>query len=329
MAYEFYGAYIESLSQSPQNEWRERQQEATNSFWDNTSTIETIKGQNLVGTDIYNDEEIQLTSVINPTTGENFGDQYRKIIYKTYSEADSNKWLGKMYQFDNSYWLATNTNTVIGANTSAVLRKCNNILKWYDKNGILHQWQCVFTRNISGTNFDYGIEGTPQIEGDCRILVQLNSQTALIPFNQRFLFNGHAFQVKQIDNHYSDTLMTIYIFETQLQKDDDEINNIANGKGMVTPITSQNKILPLTNKILLNETVSYNVYNYINGIANSDTFSIACSGSSILSYELTIVDGNNFTILNKAQSEVPLIVTCTNNVYSTTTSIEITLGGVW
>jgi len=329
MAFEFYKAYINSMAKTPQEDWRESQQEAINDFWDNTSTVETILGQTAVGGSTYGNEEIQLNSVINPTTGENFGDQYRKIIYKTYADADTNKWLGKMYQFDSEYWLTTNTNTVIGANTSAILRKCNNILKWYDSNGILRQWYCVFTRNISGNGLDYGTEGTPQVGGDTKILVQINTETALIPFNQRFLFDGHAFQVKQIDNHYSSTLMTIYIFETQLQANDDLINNIAGASGKITPTTSENKILPATTKIILGDTVSYTVYNYVNGVENTDTFAIVGSGAPSANYTLTIVDGNHFTVKNNIQSNTPLTITCTNNISALTTSIEIILGGAW
>lgn len=329
MAYEFYKAYINSMAQSPKDDWREMHQQATDDFWDNTSTVATISGQTAVGLLTYADENVQLNSVINPTTGENFGDQYRKIIYKNYIEAESQKWLGKMYQFESGYWLVTNTNTVLGANQSAILRKCNNMLKWYDKDGILNQWQCVFTRNVSGSSFDYGVSGVPQVEGDCKILVQLNKATATIPFNQRFLFNGHAFQVRQIDNHYSDTLLTIYIFETQIQSNDDLVNNIAGGSGQITPTTSENKILPNTTKIILGQTINYNVYNYVNGVKTADTFAIVASGVPIEAYTLTLVDGNNFTIKNNIKQTIPLMVTCTNNTSSVATSIEIILGGIW
>lgn len=327
MAYEFYKAYINSMAKTPQEDWEESYQEASNDFWENTSTATIINGQDSISSLTYNEEEVQLNSLINIATGENFGDQYRKIIYKTYSEQLG--WLGKYYIIDSKKWLLTNTNTRIGSVKSAVLRKCNNILKWYDSNGLLKEYECVYSKRLNGTNLDYGAEGVPQIDADGQILVQRNSNTNAIKYNQRFLFDGHAFQVKQIDNHYSDTLMTIYIFETQLQTNDDIVNNIASGSGEVTPITNQNKILPNVYKILLNETVNYNVYNYINGIANSNTFSIVASGANPSSYTLTIVDGNHFNIKNLLQSSIPLTITCTNNSTSEVVSIEIILGGIW
>lgn len=327
MSYNFYDTYINSLAKSPKESWREQQQEAINDFWTNTSTIETVYGQKQVGSFNYKPESIQLNSVINPTTGENFGDRYRKIIYKNYERAKVEKWLGKMYKIDNESWLTINTNTIVGANQSAILQKCNNKLKWINKNGILNEWECVFSRNISNTGLDYGVEGMPQVDGDSKILVQLNEYTKTINFNQRFLFNGHAFQVKQIDNHYSDTLMTIYIFETQLQPNDDIENNIAGGKEMVN--NSENKILPNVTKITLDKTEIFNVYNYNNGAKTNDTFEITATGTSANNYELIVIDNNNFSIKNKKQSTTPLKVTCKNERTEDIVSIELILGGAW
>ena len=141
MALKYYQAYQNSIAQAPVDDWRETMQQSINDTWEDSSTLETVQGQTTVGGTTYSEESVYLNSVINPSTGENFGDEYRKIFYRTYSDASTNKWLGKMYQFDSQYWLTTNTNTAIGAVTSAVLRKCNNILKWYANDGTLKQWQ--------------------------------------------------------------------------------------------------------------------------------------------------------------------------------------------
>lgn len=329
MALRYYEAYKNSLAQQPVDEWRGLMQAAINDTWQDSSTLETVQGQTAVGGTTYATESVCLNSVINPSTGESFGDEYRKMFYKTYADADTNKWLGKMYQFHNNYWLVTNTNTAIGAVTSSILRKCNNILKWYDSQGVLHEWECVFTRNIGSTTFDYGTQGAPQVDGSCKILVQQNSETKTIPFNQRFIFDGHAFQVQQIDNHYSPTLMTLYIFETQIQSGDDLVNNIAWNNNVETDITTETRISPNTNKILIGDSVAYSVYNYIKGVKQNATFTITASGVASSLYTLTVVDGNHFTVLAKGQSNNTLLVTCTETGTTNTTTLQITLGGAW
>lgn len=329
MALKYYTAYKNSIANAPVDEWREAMQEAINDTWEDSSTLETIMGQTQVGLSTYAEENVYLNSVINPSTGENFGDEYRKVFYKTYTDANTNKWLGKMYQFHGKYWLTTNTNTAIGAVTSAVLRKCNNVLKWYDRDGVLKEWQCVFSRNLNRTMYEYGREGVPQSEGMTHVLVQYNDDTKKIFTNQRFILDGHAFQVQQIDNHYSETLMTIYIFETQIQNGDDLENGIAYNQEASEPVGTEIKITPEATKILLGETIDFSVYSYINGVAQADTFTITASGVDENLYTLTVVDGNHFALLSLGQSDTPLTITCIDNATAEVVTVDITLGGAW
>lgn len=328
MAFNFYTAYLNSVAKKPVDDWQELNQEMINDTWLDTSTVYTVQGQTAVSSSTFSNESVQLSSVINPSTGENFGDDFRKIVYKNYNTTD--KWLGKYYKFDNHTWLTINTDTKIGALNTAILHRCNNWLKWLDNNGILHSLECVFGRNMANTNIKQGSDGVPQINADTIIKVQKNSQTELIDFNQRFIFNGHAFQTKQINNHISDTYMEIYLFETQVQSNDDLVNNVAGGSGEITTTTNETKILPEMTKILQNETQSFAVNKYVNGVANSDTFVITASGPvSGTNYTLTTIDGNNFSITNIAQSNVPLTIACKNSTTAETTSINILLGGKW
>lgn len=329
MALKYYQAYQNSIAQDPVDDWRELMQESINDTWKDSSTLEIVKGQTAVGGSTYADESVYLNSVINPSTGENFGDEYRKIFYRTYADAETNKWLGKMYQFENRDWLTTNTNTAIGAVTSAVLRKCNNTLKWYAGDGTLKEWKCVFSRNLNRTQYEYGREGVPQSEGMTNVLVQNNDETKTIFVNQRFILDGHAFQVQQIDNHYSETLMTIYIFETQVQSGDDLVNNIAYNENSVEPITTDLRISPNKTKILLGESITYSVYAYANGVAKADTFSFVASGADESLYTLTVLDGNHFSVLSVGQSNGALTISCEDTETHEIVSIDITLGGAW
>lgn len=90
-----------------------------------------------------------------------------------------------------------------------------------------------------------------------------------------------------------------------------------------------NTISPQTTSMLQTETVNYSVYQYVDSVANSDTFTITASGPTTTYYILTIVDGNHFNIYNKQYTTTKLVVTCTNNRDASSTSISITLKGLW
>ena len=177
--------------------------------------------------------------------------------------------------------------------------------------------------------YEYGREGVPQSEGMTNVLIQYNDDTKGIFVNQRFILDGHAFQVQQIDNHYSQTLMTIYIFETQVQSGDDLVNNIAYNEHSVEPITTELRISPNKTKIILGERADYSVYSYTNGVVSSDVFSIVASGADASLYELTVLDGNHFSVLSLGQSNDALTVSCEDTTTHEIISIAITLGGAW
>ena len=94
-------------------------------------------------------------------------------------------------------------------------------------------------------------------------------------------------------------------------------------------VVSANVILPNVTRLLQTESSTYTVNKIVNGTANTDTFTIVASGANIAHYSLTVVDGNNFTVLNKGLDSVNLVITCTNNIDATVESISIQLKGLY
>ena len=325
MTYPFYEASLEIYTSAKDSIIEENQQNVYEML-SAASTYEQVLEQYQAGSDVYNEIECRWTSVIDPKTGKDFGDEYRKIIFDTYNH---NKWLGQMYQYNDNYWLAINTNTKVGASCSSILKRCNNRLKWYDDNGQFHNIPCVFSREVSSENMKDGSNGVPQIWGTIKIQVQLNSETKLLKLNQRLIFDGFAFQIQQINNHVSDTYMELYLFETQLQVTDDVVNNVVNGSEDVPISGIETKILPTVNFIYLNDTQEFTVYKYINGVANSDSFTITANGVPNDNYLLTIINGNKFSIRNNIQSNDLLQVRCKNNTSSEEIVMSIKLVGKW
>lgn len=319
----FYTAYMNGMAQAPVQEWQEGYQAAADDFWDNTSTVRTIQSQTAVGSREFVPEDVQVTSILNPKTGKDLGDDWREIVHKVYTEQTN--YTGKLYQFDGKTWIATNTNKREGSARTSIVRRCNQTLKWVAGNE-LKQWACAFTTDFNYISPNYGTEGVPIIKADAMILVQQNTDTVAISYNQRFLFNGKAYITVQTNPHIIDTYLVIYVNATQIEADDDVVNNIANASA-IQPVADGVRILPGTFKLLAGETQQYSVYNYQDGVASSEGFDFYPTQAPTEDYLFTVTSENSFEVANLRQSPVPLIVRCVGKLTSSKAEINIVLGG--
>lgn len=319
----FYTAYINGMAQAPVREWQEGYQAAADDFWDNTSTVRTIQSQTAVGSHEFVPEDVQVTSILNPKTGKDLGDDWREIVHKVYTEQTN--YTGKLYQFDGKTWIATNTNKREGSVRTSIVRRCNQTLKWVAGDE-LKQWACAFTTDFNYISPNYGTEGVPIIKADAMILVQQNTDTTAIPYNQRFLFNGKAYITVQTNPHIIDTYLVIYVNATQIEADDDVVNNIANASA-IQPVADGVRILPGTFKLLAGETQQYSVYNYQDGVASLEGFDFYPAQAPTEDYLFTVTSENSFEVANLRQSPVPLIVRCVGKLTSSKAEINIVLGG--
>ena len=85
----------------------------------------------------------------------------------------------------------------------------------------------------------------------------------------------------------------------------------------------------MVNSIYLNETITFMVNKYVDGVANTDTFSVVCSDVPATNYDLTIIDGNTFSIKNKIPTADLLLITCTDIESSETISMSVKLTKSW
>lgn len=88
-------------------------------------------------------------------------------------------------------------------------------------------------------------------------------------------------------------------------------------------------LLPEIKEIMLGKTLEFNVYKYINGIKQNDTFTIEVSGVPSKYFKLNILDNNNFSIENLEEYQInPLTITCIDNESGDKISKNIWLGGI-
>ena len=128
----------------------------------------------------------RVDSVINPSTGYKYGDDFKSFIF---SPVDVRMFIGRLIKWRNSYWLAINANTYESSSNACIFRRCNNLLRWKGENGETIYEPCIIDYNIMESG-DYAGRDLTTVSGFEKIWCQRNERTIHIKSNQRFLF-GH------------------------------------------------------------------------------------------------------------------------------------------
>lgn len=147
--------------------------------------VYTIQEESVFGSGSYVDVDARIVSVIDSMSGEKLSDDWRKLLFKNiYHDAS----LGKMYYFGNNYWLCTHSENIKTLTPNAVIRRCNESLRWIDDDGIIYYEPCVIDYNIDRTKDVVLRDSIITPQGYIAIHTQMNNRTAKIHPNQRFLF---------------------------------------------------------------------------------------------------------------------------------------------
>lgn len=212
-------------------------QDKINSEYEYATNAFIIQEELNFGSLNFTDIEVILNHVINPTTGEKLGDDFKEIVFKDISH--SNKGMGFRYSFDNFYWLTINTDNYKKATASVIIRRCNHNLKWYDANRILRNEPCIIDYFKLAAMRDFLIENSNMAIPDkkCNIILQNNIVTNVINYNQRFIFNNTAWQVIGFDRVTYPGLITLNLEQHQINTaTDDLVNEIANVNISTAPV---------------------------------------------------------------------------------------------
>jgi len=137
----------------------------------------------------------RVDAYISISNAPKLGDDYKNFIF---SNTVDKMFVGKLFKWKNSYWLAINTDNLEAVGNSCVVRRCNNMLRWIDKKGNLIKEPCIMADTIKQSN-DYSGDKLTIISGFTNLFCQKNENTNTIISNQRFLFgtpeNRKAFRV--------------------------------------------------------------------------------------------------------------------------------------
>ena len=138
---------------------------------------------------VYQNVDVRINSVINPTTSDNVEDDFKKLLFQDITHSVN---LGRYYNFDSNYWITINVDKIKSLAQTVIVRRCNNMLRWIDEaTGALYQVPCSLVYVIK-ENRNYSSSGSQVVipSGMTEIFVQNNSKTQKIKPNQRFLFGN-------------------------------------------------------------------------------------------------------------------------------------------
>lgn len=154
----------------------------------NSSDWFEIEEETYNGSEIFEKKIVRINQVINSLTGEKGEDDFKLLIFKP-GETTS---IGRYYKFNNNYWLVITTDKIKSISTSATVRRCNNILRWIDKNGSIHSAPIAYGDYLLRENRDYATAGSALVQpsGSLDVYTQFNWRTNTIEANQRFLLGN-------------------------------------------------------------------------------------------------------------------------------------------
>lgn len=106
-------------------------------------------------------------------------------------------------------------------------------------------------------------------------------------------------------------------------------NSITVTISAVLPSNSETLISPTNTRITQGSSETYEIYRYVDNVQQGDSFTIVATGITTTYYSIATTS-NSFTITNlRAYSDGDLTITCTNDVTSEVTTLDVTLAGYW
>lgn len=171
---------------------REVFQEVVTERFYNAPNVYTVKEQDAIGSEVYSDIDVRINRGIGVYTGRNLGDDWRLLIFQN---VDHPIIMGKKYLFDNNYWLTFNTETYNNFAVSCMVKRCNNVLRWIDEDGIRYNEPCIFDLLIARARDQMSSDDLVNLQGYINVYAQLNQKTQKIRENQRFLIGNSEHRV--------------------------------------------------------------------------------------------------------------------------------------
>lgn len=130
-------------------------------------------------------DKVRVDTILDYNTGIILGDDYKNFVFAP--DFPIQPYYGMKFRWKDSYWLVINTNSYASIATSAEVRRCNNVLRFFDNNGERIYEPCILDYTLRFANNEDTMTITVG-NGEQKVWCQRNKRTAQIKANDRFLF---------------------------------------------------------------------------------------------------------------------------------------------
>lgn len=330
--YRFYPAGMGTIYKNPKDEYIELFEENLRDQFYNSSDVFTVQEETYLGSGIFQNVDVRVNRVIDASTGDRVGDDFKKLLF---SDLNHQTNIGWMYLFDDNYWIATNIDKIKSLTTSVTIRRCNNVLRWFDEFGGYYDEPCAINYLIK-ENRDFLTSGSNIVNpsGMIECYVQMNPRTNKIRPNQRFLFGNSSnwtayrveggginnFQNRRTLDNSSVGLMILSMSVDYINlQEDDVVNGIANNASNQYSIT----INPSSIDGSIGGTVDLTAIVKLGGTVVSRGLTWTSSNTNIATVSssglVTFVDDGSATIRCELENNADVYGLCSVSVSTTPT----------
>ena len=204
-----------------------------------TSNMVTAQVQGIDYDDFYAFRPLRIRTamVIDPTTGNNLGSDWQRII----AENTNIDFLprGAKVVFNGSTWLVTNPQNVESVTGTSVIRRCNAVWHYLDEYGNVLSEPFCYGNGAGDMATTNDVKETMILAtGYQHSVMQLNPQTAALAHNRRMILGSQAFAVHSVqdfvleftEDEGSTHIQFFDLYRTEPLEIDDMENKVAGGK---------------------------------------------------------------------------------------------------
>lgn len=312
----FYSSYLNNVAQTPNQNWRDEQQEFINEMFDNSTIVrhDVYEEGYPFDFNFINNPDCWISTVLDVTTGVvKDSDDYRSLYFRNINHEVGR---GRYFKWQNNYWLVYETTAhELETISTCNIRRCNNWLKWMNNKGEVISYPCVIEGDLTSANAQVAKTIT-QANSHINVIVQGNKDTLSIVKNTRVIFNHNVYKFYAINNYMQvdyvddETPLLFMDFYLDMEIDEDNVKeNLADDlrsqykiECNITQLTGQiedvGKIIPTVyhnNKIISNPRIEYS--------SNDNTIiTIDKEGNYIMKH-----NGNTTINVNILGNEISLI----------------------
>lgn len=270
-------------------------------------------------------DRVRVDTILNYNTGIILGDDYKTFIFAP--EFPVIPYYGMKFRWQGSYWLVINTNSYASVPVSAEVRRCNNVLRFFDKNGERVYEPCIMDYTLRFANNEDTMTITVG-NGEQKVWCQRNDRTKMIKANDRFLFGSPEQRVAfrlygggtknylngtTMDDN-SPTITEFYLDHYEINPDFDDLEN-GFADAYLNEVLIEFDEVQTQLSIGEQEILSYSVFKGKNKIDNVQVV-VSSSDPSIIS-----VSGNIITANSVGNASITITIDGTN--ISNTTEISV------